>query len=368
MSEPTILFEQNFAVPYSYQQRSYQLIKLSNGIHGLIITDPTEDLVSCCLSVAVGHHSNPDDIPGLAHLCEHMISLNSKDFPEIDSYKKLIHLTGGSRNALTTSESTSFFFSIPVTSSQKSSKSDLENILDIFTSNFKNPIFESAYSNREIYAIDNEHTINKTKNNRLIFQGYKLLANNQHQFSRFSTGNFDSLTKSLKKYDIKSQLLNFFKSEYKPDKMTFVLRSPQSLNYLQKLAISKFGKIGLNNKIDYNNLKLTYSNQQLSTKILENNWVHKYHTKVFTPENMKRAILINKDLNPLIRIAFPVSFTDIEDSSNKKFQFFIDFWCEIFGSESDDTLASILLSKELVISISTKTNVITYNTSLLEFE
>lgn len=363
----SVLFEQHFAVPYSCQQRSYQFIELSNGIHGLVITDPSEDLASCCLSVAAGHHSNPDNIPGLAHLCEHMISLSSKDYPEIDAYRKAVHLAGGSRNALTTNESTSYFFSIPITSSQKE-QSDFENILDIFTSNFKNPSFESNYSNREIYAVDNEHTLNKTKKNRLAFQGYKLLANNKHQFSRFSTGNFESLTNISKKHDIKTQLLEFFKLEYTPDKMVFVLRGPQSLNFLQRLAISKFGKIGTDLKKNPISMKTIHSPAPINTNILSKSWHNKYNTQSYMPNNMRRAVLINKDLDPLIRIAFPVCFTSMKTFSTEKLLFFINFWCDIFGSESSNTLASTLLAKELIITITTKTNIVTYDTLLLEIE
>lgn len=367
MSQHPVLYQQHFAVPYSSQQRSYQLIKLPSGIHGLLITDPSEDLASCCVSVAAGHHSNPDSIPGLAHLCEHMVCLSSKDFPEIDGFKKAVYLAGGTRNALTSNETTSFFFSIPITSSSQQSQSDFESILDIFTSNFKNPSFEANYSNREIYAVDNEHTLNKTKKNRLAFQGYKLLANKEHQFARFSTGDFDSLTNSSKKYDIKSKLQEFFKSEYTPDKMVFVLRGPQSLNYLQKLAISKFGKIGNDSK-KVSLLTPISSSSNLDSNIYEKAWSTRYHTKAYTPANTQRVVLINKDLDPILRIAFPVCLQNFKTLTKEQINFYINFWCDLFGSESNNTIASILSSKELIVSITTKTSNVTYNDVLLEIE
>lgn len=366
MPEAPIIFQPHFAAPYYWKQRSYQLLELPNGIHGLVITDPSEDLASCSLTVATGHHANPDNIPGLAHLCEHMISLSSKDFPEIDAYRKAVHYAGGTHNALTTNETTSFYFSIPMTSSTRGEQSDFGNILDIFTSNFKNPSFEANFSNREIYAVDNEHTINKTKRQRLAFQGYKLLANNKHPFSSFSTGNFESLTNGTKNQDIKSQLNAFFVSEYTPDKMAFVLRGPQSLNYLQKLAISNFSKLG--------GLKNARINHPIhvasppSWNILEEVWSKRYICKAYNAPNLQRVVLINKDLDPLFRLAFPICLNDSENLSKKQIMFFVDFWCEIFGSESDRTVASELAKRELIVSMTTKTSSVTYDTILLEME
>lgn len=363
-----LTFQPHFAVPLSYEQRSYQFLKLPNGIVGLILTDPTEDVASCCLSVGTGHHSNPDTFPGLAHLCEHMICLSSQEYSQIDYYRTLVRQAGGSSNALTTNEVTSFFFTIPINASRET-QSTFEKVLDVFTSNFTNPNFDSSYSNREIYAVDNEHTFNKSKTNRLAFQGYKLLANKQHQFSRFSTGDFNSLTENLKNCNISSYLQHFFKAEYTPDRMTFVLRGPQSLNYLQKLAVSKFGKIRETKKAPIINLKPAISDKSLVSNTIENIWSKRYSTDAFSSVDIQRAVLINKDSNPLIRIAFPVSLKKCKSLFNKnQIQFYIDFWCDAMGSESANTIASVLFSKNFISSIVTKTSSVTYDILLLELE
>lgn len=354
------------AHPYSFKQRSYQVLKLSNGIHGLIITDPTEDLATCCLSIAAGHHSNPNEIPGLAHLCEHMITLSSKNYSTPELYKKLVHDAGGTLNALTSNEISSFHFSIPITPS-KNTQSDFENILDIFVSNFANPTFESSFSNREIFAVDNEHTVNKSRKNRLSFQGYKLLANKNHQFSRFSTGDFTSLTESCKKYDIRSKLLEFYKSEYLPEKMSFVLRGPQSLNYLQKLAISNFSKIGMEKSIPIN-LKPKISSNSLNINITELYWKDKYSVPAYTRDCLMRAVLIDKDLDSVLRVGFPISLKNSNSSNNRQLSFFINYWCEIFGSDSTNTVSSALFKRDLISDIMTKTATVTYDNSIIEIE
>lgn len=53
--------------------RSYRLIKLENGLQALLISDPASDKAAASLNVGVGHLSDPDDRPGLAHFCEHLL-------------------------------------------------------------------------------------------------------------------------------------------------------------------------------------------------------------------------------------------------------------------------------------------------------
>lgn len=366
----SLIFQQNFAVPFSSEQRSYLIIRLPNGIQGLLITDPCEDVASCCLTVATGHHANPKNICGLAHLCEHMISLSSKEYPEIDAYRNLVYQVGGTRNAVTNNETTSFFFSVPITSSPKE-QSEFEKVLSIFTSNFRNPNFEITYSNREIYAIDNEHAVNKTRSNRLLFQGFKLLANNEHPFSMFSTGNLDSLIERNKKVDIRERLLDFFKAEYTPDKMSFVLRGPQSLNYLQRLATLNFSKIGiLNNRESFTETTMkpkVVPGNAVSNKV-KSSWKEKYNVLPYLPADLQKGVLIKKDIGAVLRIAFPVTFDKTKFMSKKRFNFYINFWCELFGSESQKTIASALFGRELVSAIVSKTSSVTYDTTLLELE
>ncbi|TID31115.1 hypothetical protein CANINC_000359 [Pichia inconspicua] len=367
----TLSYDQHFAVPFSHEQRSYSTLKLPNGISGIIITDPSEDVASCSLSVATGHHANPDTIPGLAHLCEHMISVSSKDYPQPDTLTKSIHDAGGSKNAFTTNESSTYYFSVPI-SSNKQARSDFEHILEIFTSNFDCPLFDETYSNREIYAVDNEHTVNKSKKNRLAFQGFKLLANKKHQFSRFSTGSLTSLTESCKKYDIRAKLVQFFEKEYTPDRMCFVIRGPQSMNYLQKLALINFGKIRASRAekelLDRSNA----SNTTLTREILISNisshvWKSRYETDVFGKDHMKKAVLIDKDVDSVLRIAFPVKLAH-DKISRREYLFYQDYWCDLFGSETANTIASVLLSRELIVSLTTKISDVTFNTILLELE
>lgn len=53
--------------------RQYRIIKLHNNLQALLVSDPDTDKAAASLSVGVGHLSDPDDRPGLAHFCEHLL-------------------------------------------------------------------------------------------------------------------------------------------------------------------------------------------------------------------------------------------------------------------------------------------------------
>lgn len=364
------LFSSVFPVPIANQQRSYQYLQLPNGILTLVITDPSEDIASCCLTVAAGHHSDPDEIPGLAHLCEHMLCVSSKEHPSPDKYRTMVQQAGGLLNAVTNSERTCYYFSLPITASDQGNT--FENILDIFSSNFREPLFNTEDSAREIYAIDNEHSNNKNARNRVSFYGYKLLANPENAFSRFSTGNFESLTESTKKYNIQSKLQAFFKKNYTSEKMTLVIRGPQSLNYLKKAAVTYFSSIGatyergiFGTKVVNKHIKL---NKALSDfNINEDSWKGKYKTNVYTPNNTSRGVLIQMDdiRNGTARLGFPISLND-SGLNQKDLCFLMDFFCEILGDESSGSLALELKNKEYIQAIITNSSNVTFDTAILE--
>ena len=51
---------------------------LANGLTVVAFSDPAAEKAAAALCVAVGALSDPDEIPGLAHFCEHMLLLVPK--------------------------------------------------------------------------------------------------------------------------------------------------------------------------------------------------------------------------------------------------------------------------------------------------
>lgn len=71
-----------------HDDRSYRIIRLHNDLQAIIVSDPTTDKAAASLSVGVGHLSDPDDRPGLAHFCEHLLFMVRKK--RFDSERKRV--------------------------------------------------------------------------------------------------------------------------------------------------------------------------------------------------------------------------------------------------------------------------------------
>lgn len=345
-------------------------MQLSNGMLALVISDPSEDIASCCVSVAAGHHSDPDDIAGLAHLCEHMLCVSSKKYPSPDLYRTTVLEAGGMINACTNGELTSYYFTLPVTNN--GNVNTFEQVLDIFSSNFREPLFNNEDAAREVYAIDNEHCSNVNASNRVSFYGYKLLADSKNQFSRFSTGNFDSLTESIKRYNIQNKLHAFFKENYLPARMTLVIRGPQSVNYLKKTAVNFFSSIGMKTEKTLFGSKTVNKQVEFKTSlqdfsINEEVWSSKYSSPVYTEKS--RSVLIQMDnvKSGYVRLGFPVP-TKLSNIPSKDLTFLIDFFCNILGDESYGTLALQLTQREYIQSLVTNSSNVTTHTAILEIQ
>ena len=71
-------------------KRNYRALVLTNGMKVVLVSDPTTDKASAAIDVNVGHMSDPDTLPGLAHFCEHMLFLGTKTYPDENEYSRYL--------------------------------------------------------------------------------------------------------------------------------------------------------------------------------------------------------------------------------------------------------------------------------------
>ena len=76
--------------------RRYRAIRLKNDLTALLISDKDAEKSGAALDVHVGHFSDPDELPGLAHFLEHMLFLGTKKYPDENSYAEYLQSHGGS--------------------------------------------------------------------------------------------------------------------------------------------------------------------------------------------------------------------------------------------------------------------------------
>ncbi|KAK0074312.1 hypothetical protein PV326_012560, partial [Microctonus aethiopoides] len=93
-------------------ERFYRGLILNNEMKVLLISDPTTDKSAASLNVQIGMLSDPDELPGLAHFCEHMLFLGTAKYPDLNEYRSYLSQHGGITNAETNLDYTNYYFDI----------------------------------------------------------------------------------------------------------------------------------------------------------------------------------------------------------------------------------------------------------------
>lgn len=342
-----------FQIPLKYSHRTHKFCKLSNGIPVLLVSDPTDTSSVCSVTVATGSHNDPRGIPGIAHLCEHMLFAGgSKKYPNPETYHKLLSKNNGLHNAHTTGEQTTFYFQIPNT--QHDGELKFNEVVDIFSSLLEDPLFNITELNKELYAIQSEHDGNISDLNKILYHSIRLLSNEKHPFHQFSTGNIYSLKNltNFQKVSLKAILNNYFNENFIAKNMTICIRGPQSVNILTKLAITKFSKIKkerIFKNAKFSNLTRKYSFRESlkaqkkltkrkgSFNILEDIWKPKYDKINCFELNDKNVIFIQSNKQKTIRLLFPISENSTR-FTGKEISIFSNLWCQLFGDESPGSI------------------------------
>lgn len=212
--------------------RSYKFIELDNGIRCLLIHDPTAEISAAALDVNVGSNTDKSyQVPGLAHFCEHLLFMGTEKFPNENEYSQYLSKHGGHSNAYTSFEHTNYYFEI--------NSNYLEGGLDIFSEFFKTPLFKQSCKDKEINAVDSENKKNLQNDMWRFYQLEKSLANENHPFNYFSTGNFTTLNQP----DIVDTLKKFYYENYSSNIMNLTISGKEDLDTLQEFAIKYFETI-----------------------------------------------------------------------------------------------------------------------------
>ncbi|VEU43382.1 unnamed protein product [Pseudo-nitzschia multistriata] len=217
--------------------REYKAFRLENGVTCLAINDKESKTTAMSCIVEVGASSDPRELSGLAHFCEHMCFLGSEKYPGENQYKRYLSSHGGRSNASTSMHLTNFKFEVLADHAEKA--------VDIFSNFFVSPLFTSSGTSREVQAVSSENSKNLTADGRRRLQILKDLADQDHYYSKFSTGNSETLpSDSPEKLEwLREALLAFHRRHYRPEKMTVVIAGPQPMETLEKWVGERYSKI-----------------------------------------------------------------------------------------------------------------------------
>ncbi|PWZ00255.1 hypothetical protein BCV70DRAFT_206508 [Testicularia cyperi] len=215
----------------------YRLVRLSNGLEALVIQDPKTDKSSAAMDIRVGHLSDPEELQGLAHFCEHLLFMGTKKYPKENEYSEYLSNHSGGSNAYTGMDNTNYFFDV--------APEHFEGALDRFAQFFLEPLFDPSCSEREIRAVDSEHKKNIQSDMWRGFQLDKTLSDPTHPYSHFGTGNYQTLWENPKSkgLDVRDELLKFHDQYYSANVMKLVVLGREDLDQLTSWVIDKFSGV-----------------------------------------------------------------------------------------------------------------------------
>ncbi|TMW67996.1 hypothetical protein Poli38472_007668 [Pythium oligandrum] len=217
--------------------RLYESVTLENALQVLLISDPATEKASAAMDVHVGHQSDPEDLPGLAHFLEHMLFLGTEKYPDENSYKQYLSAHSGRSNASTSQMHTNYYFDVL--------SEHFHEALDRFAQFFIAPLFTASATEREMNAVNSENAKNLQNDHRRLYQLQKSLANPQHPFHKFGTGNIETLGNIPKAQgiDVRKALLEFHATYYSASIMKLVIYGKEDLPTLKLWATQLFSAI-----------------------------------------------------------------------------------------------------------------------------
>ncbi|PVG04445.1 hypothetical protein CPB86DRAFT_778728 [Serendipita vermifera] len=218
--------------------RSYELIRLDNELQVLLVSDPGADLAGVSLDVGVGHMADPDDMPGLAHFCEHLSFMGTEDFPIENEYKKYIKKHGGMTNASTSSSTTTYHFQVQ--------SAFLSGAIHRFAGFFHSPLFAPSCVAREVNAVNSENSKNQQMDNRRIYQLWKSLSDANHPWNKFGCGSKSTLMENEStdgEAQTRARVVEWWKNNYCSSRMKVAIIGADPMNALIELACRHFSLI-----------------------------------------------------------------------------------------------------------------------------
>ena len=210
---------------------NYGFKVLSNGLKVLLVSDPDTNKSAAALGVNIGSLVDKKDEQGLAHFCEHLLTMGNKKYPGENEYGEYLAKNGGDSNAHTVDDRTVYYFNIP--------NEGFEGALDRFAQIFISPMFNEGSVERELKAVDNEFSNNLNNDGRRIGQIKSSEINKGSPFNHFSTGNL----KTLSIPNIRDRLIEYYKKYYTSEIMNLCVYNNKSLEEQLKLVESLFTSV-----------------------------------------------------------------------------------------------------------------------------
>ena len=235
----TFLMQQS---PFS-STRQYKTITLANGLRVLLVSDKLAIRSSAAFGIGgAGQFSDPPDLPGLAHLMEHMVlsSNTFTPFRKSKDFEDWLSENEGASNAFTGYEICCFHFT--------ASSVVFSEALSRFSSLFNEPEVFKVCRNEDVLKREVRRVASELDFNNEATQAFylvKFFMNPDHPYSRFASGDVDTLERLPKEANINvgNELFKFWRKHYQPANSVLVVVGQNDLNTLERWVASFSGTL-----------------------------------------------------------------------------------------------------------------------------
>ncbi|KPP99471.1 insulinase family protein [Marinobacter sp. HL-58] len=211
--------------------RDYRHITLENGLEVLLVHDDELTVAGAALTVPLGGDDDPEDIPGLVHLLEHMLFSGSEKYPDRGGFTDYISSAGGSYNAYTAADHTNFFFQVGA--------DRLEEGLSRFSDFIIAPSLEPDAVADEIAIVQSEFDGRRDQLGWRMQNVLRQQVNPDHPASRMAMGNRESF-EGVSHENLVERLDLYHGLYFTPGKMKLVVMGPQPMEQLREWAERSF--------------------------------------------------------------------------------------------------------------------------------
>ena len=325
----TILkYDKDFIKPKIKLHAEFELIKMKNGMKGLLIHDPFTTYYHVHFNIQNG--SSTDSFGGLSHLHEHMALSTSKNYNK--SYHILRQfggINGYSGGATSGYNSQEYFYTLPF-------NFKFDEGLQMITDSFINPIYNKDHIKNEIQAINAEFYININKEIHILDTLLRTYANKESPINLMGTGTNTTLKPNLSG-SYEKKLNSYFNVFVRPENFFFTLYSNYSIEEMEKYC-EKYLNYEMN---EFPDDKIDIKEKE---KLLEN--IEKVKTQdLFRDELFLHGFYYNSHCRKN-KLSLSFYLTGI-NTKEYKYDIF-EYFSFLFQSES---LLSLLKQKNYIASI-----------------
>lgn len=214
--------------------------QLPNQMQVILKSVPTSKSVTSILSIGVGSRHESEEVAGIAHFLEHIISKKTALWQEKETLEQWVEQAGMYRNAYTSSYNTAYWF--------EGQPNQLEKILDYSHAIVFTPQFEEELVEEEKGIITEEWKMYWDSPEGYADMLVDELKYRGHPLAHPVIG----YEKSINSFNLK-QVLKFYQTNYSPARMVLVIAGGFDVDNVRNLVVQKFANeahVGLPAELD----------------------------------------------------------------------------------------------------------------------